>query len=450
VAIVDAYDWTSAESDMAAYRSKYGLPPCTSASGCFKKIAADGTTNLPPEDGQGANGWGGEIMLDLEMVSAICPACNILLVEAANAGDNAGFAQAPATAKKAGAVAISNSYGSNEDASIATDKSFDLGPGVLITASAGDSGYGSEYPATSPFVVAVGGTNLVKDGSTRGWTEKLWAYSVGRTGAASGTGSGCSQFAPQPARQAGKLPSDINCSMRMESDVSAVADPATGVVVMITNNGALATGVFGGTSASSPIMSALLVRLGVASLGPNLPYDHPTAFFDVASGGTNAPANTNCGRQCKDLAGYDGPTGWGTPNGAALALLLDPAPTPVDGGAGSGGGDAGAPSSGNGGTPSAPGGTNVGSSGNGGGSNSGNGGGNGSGNSAAPAPQSGSGGSSMYGGTSNRRNSDTASSDSAQGMSCAAAPGTAGGAGSAAMGLAFGALALVAARRRRR
>src|SRR6185312_15425404 len=81
VAIVDAQDDPNAESDLATYRSTYGLPACTTANGCFKKINQNGGTSYPTAD----TGWAGEISLDVDMVSAVCPSCHILLVEATSA-----------------------------------------------------------------------------------------------------------------------------------------------------------------------------------------------------------------------------------------------------------------------------------------------------------------------------------------------------------------------------
>ena len=109
VAIVDAYNDPTAESDLAVYRSQYGLPPCTTANGCFRKVNQNGGTNYPRTNG----GWAQEISLDLDMVSAICPNCHILLVEASsNSFVNLGTAVN--TAASLGAKAISNSYGGSE------------------------------------------------------------------------------------------------------------------------------------------------------------------------------------------------------------------------------------------------------------------------------------------------------------------------------------------------
>ena len=156
VAIVDAQDDPNAESDLATYRSQYGLPACTTANGCFKKVDQNGGSNYPTADA----GWAGEISLDVDMVSAACPQCHILLVEANTANmDDLGAAVNRAVTM--GAKFVSNSYGGSEDASDTTaDSQYFNHPGVAITVSSGDSGYGVEYPAASQYVTAVGGTSL--------------------------------------------------------------------------------------------------------------------------------------------------------------------------------------------------------------------------------------------------------------------------------------------------
>ncbi|HSS80938.1 MAG TPA: S53 family peptidase [Gaiellaceae bacterium] len=292
VAIVDAFDDPTAEQDLADYRSHYGLPPCTTANGCFRKVnQTGGTLPMPPP---GAD-WGLEISLDLDMVSAVCPNCHILLVEG-NTNLNSDLYTAVDTAARLGANAISNSYGGNESSSETADDVHFNHPGVAITASSGDNGYGVSYPAASRYVTAVGGTSLTRGGGTRGWTESAW----------SGAGSGCSAYEAKPAWQ-----TDSGCSRRTVADVSAVADSNTGVAVLY---GGLWFTV-GGTSASSPIVASVYALAGNASSVNygSYPYSHTSGLFDVVSGsnGTCSPAYL-----CTGVAGYDGPTGLGTPNGS--------------------------------------------------------------------------------------------------------------------------------------
>ncbi|NKQ55774.1 peptidase S8 [Amycolatopsis sp. K13G38] len=296
VAIVDAFDDPNVESDLGVYRAKFGLPACTTANGCFTKIDQRGGTKYP----RGDTGWGEEISLDVDMVSAACPDCKILLVEA----DSAALTDLSAGVKTAagrGAAAISNSYGGSEYSGETSADAAYHHPGIAVTASSGDSGYGVEYPAASPEVVAVGGTSLSRASNSRGWSETAW----------SGGGSGCSAYEPKPSWQ-----TDPGCAKRTVADVSAVADPNTGVAVYDTylhgpssSKGWLE---FGGTSVSSPIVASVYALAGSFSgSAAALPYAHTGSLNDVTSG-----SNGSCGNYlCTAGAGYDGPTGLGTPNG---------------------------------------------------------------------------------------------------------------------------------------
>ncbi|MEW2373848.1 putative Ig domain-containing protein [Streptomyces sp. NPDC006656] len=304
VAIIDAYDDPNAESDLAAYRSQYGLPACTTANGCFRKVDQNGGTSYPKAD----SGWAGEISLDVDMVSAVCPQCHILLVEA-NQPSMADLGTAVNRAVTMGAKYVSNSYGGGEDSTDAgSDASYFNHPGVAITVSSGDSGYGVEYPAASQYVTSVGGTSLTRaGGTTRGWSESVWGTSSGGNGA----GSGCSAYTTKPSWQ-----SDSGCAKRTVSDVSAVADPATGLAVYDSYQ-ASGWNVYGGTSASAPIIAAVYALAGTPAAGSypsSYPYAHAASLNDVTSG-----ANGSCGSSylCTAKSGYDGPTGLGTPNGTA-------------------------------------------------------------------------------------------------------------------------------------
>jgi subtilase family serine protease len=294
VAIVDAYNDPNAESDLATYRSYFGLSACTTANGCFKKVSQTGGTSYPSNN----SGWSEEISLDLDMVSAICPNCHILLVEA-KSSSLANLGASVNEAAKLGATEISNSYGGSESSSDTSyDSSYYNHPGIAITASAGDSGYGVEYPAASRYVTAVGGTSLTTASNARGWTETVW----------SGTGSGCSAYDPKPSWQ-----TDSGCSRRTVGDVSAVADPNTGVAVY-DSYGESGWLVFGGTSVASPIIASVYALAGNAASVTygSYPYSHTSSLFDVTSG-----SNGSCGGSylCTGKVGYDGPTGLGTPDG---------------------------------------------------------------------------------------------------------------------------------------
>ena len=307
VYVVDAYDDPNAESDLAAYRTQYGLPACTTANGCFKKLNQNGLTSPLPA---GNTGWAGEISLDLDMVSAICPNCGITLIEANDASNNL-FA-AVKEASTLGAKYVSLSWGGPESGSEASyDSTYFKSSGVVYTASTGDSAYqaGVIYPATSPNVVAVGGTALTTSTNSRGWAETVW-----RNSSTQGTGSGCSSDEAKPSWQS-VIPTTV-CSRRADSDVSAVADPQTGVAVYQTYGGS-GWAVYGGTSASAPIIASTYALAGAPAATDKPasdPYAHTANLFDVTSGnnGTCSPSVL-----CTAATGWDGPTGLGTPNGTA-------------------------------------------------------------------------------------------------------------------------------------
>jgi subtilase family serine protease len=291
IAIVDAYGYPNAESDLAQYRSTFGLPPCTSANGCFRKVDQRGGTNFPRTD----IGWAQESALDLDMASAICPSCKLLLVE----GDSNSFANLAAAVDEAarlGAHVISNSYGGGEGGA-SVEPSYNHA-GVAVTVSSGDAGFGVEFPASSPHVTAVGGTSLRVANNARGWSETAW----------SGAGSGCSTVFAKPPWQ-----TDPGCANRTVADVSAVADPNTGVAVFApTTPKSSSFLVFGGTSVSAPLVGGVYaVNGGSVTFGSD-PYSHTSALFDVTSG-----SNGSCGGSylCTAGVGFDGPTGLGTPNG---------------------------------------------------------------------------------------------------------------------------------------
>ena len=318
VALVDAYDDPNAESDLAVYRSQYGLPACTTTNGCFKKVNENGATSpLPPTEPPG-NDWATEESLDIDMVSAACPLCHIDLVEA-NTTSLVDLGTAVDAAVTLGAQYVSNSYGAGDSSGESAEDVYYNHPGVAVTASAGDSGYGVSYPAASPDVVSVGGTSLNSAGSS--YTESVWGSSAG----GDGTGSGCSGFESKPTWQ-----TDSGCSKRTDNDVAAVADPNTGVAVYDTydQGGWL---VVGGTSASSPLIASVYALAGLPSSGSypaEYVYNQHTSsnIHDVTTGanGTCTPAYL-----CTGEVGYDGPTGWGTPNGVSAFKAPSTTPPPV-------------------------------------------------------------------------------------------------------------------------
>lgn len=299
VAVVDAFGYSSAEEDLAVFRSEYGLPPCTTANGCFTKVDQNGGTDYPPDD----EGWALETALDLDAVSSACPNCNILLVEGDD-NDSTNLGTAVNQAVSLGAKFVSNSYGiPGEDPDESTLDPFYDHPGVAVVASTGDIGNLTNYPATSPTVTAAAGTTLTADDSDpRGWHETAWADG----------GSGCSLYEAKPDYQESV---DTQCDNRAIGDISADADPDTGLAVYDTlgNNGWLQVG---GTSLSSPLLAAMYAVAGTPVPGTypvSYPYDHPGGLNDVTEG-----SNGDCGNLlCEAGPGWDGPTGLGTPAGVS-------------------------------------------------------------------------------------------------------------------------------------
>jgi hypothetical protein len=298
VAVVDAMDDPNAEADLAVYRAAMGLAPCTTANGCFRKVDAHGGTGYPAPDA----GWSKETALDLDMVSAACSDCRILLVEAATQDIPVLGAAVNYAASVPGVVAISNSWGVAEQAQQTTWDAYFNHPGIAVTAASGDSGFGTVFPSVSPFVIAVGGTTLTRDTSPRGWAESAW----------SGGGSGCSAYEPKPAWQPA-----TGCSRRSTADVSVVADPSTGVAVYDSYQAAGWLQA-GGTSAGAPFVAALYALAGnpsaQAAPGAWL-YGHAGALHDVVSGSNGLLCFGN--PMCSARPGYDGPSGLGTPSGLA-------------------------------------------------------------------------------------------------------------------------------------
>jgi subtilase family protein len=301
VFIVDAYDYPNAESDLAVYRAQFGLPPCTTANGCFRKVNQNGQPSPLPASNAS---WSGEMALDLDMVSAVCPNCGITLVEADDESINMLLAVNRANAM--GAKFVSMSWGGKETLSAPSfDSSYFAPTGVVYAAASGDSGYagGTIYPASSNRVIAVGGTSLSPAATTRGWSETAW----------SGAGSGCSAYEAKPAWQ-GAVSA---CGKRAATDISAVADPNTGVSVYLTYGATGGWSVYGGTSAAAPIIAAAFALAGQQPGGINPAkslYSQPSKLYDVTSGSTGTCATTAL---CRAGFGWDGPTGLGTPHGIA-------------------------------------------------------------------------------------------------------------------------------------
>jgi subtilase family serine protease len=289
IAIVDAYDDPTAESDLAVFSSQYGLPACTTANGCFTKVDQNGGTKYPRKDA----GWALEISLDIQWAHAIAPGAKILLVEAAtNSFTNLLAAEDYA---KTHANYVSNSWGASEFSSEASYDSHFAQSGVSFFVSSGDSGLPAQYPSASPNVISVGGTTLNFSGSGAFQSETGW----------SGSGGGCSVYENATAAQSSfSQYAQVNCGgKRGTPDVSLDADPASGVAVYDTTRYQGQQGWFrvGGTSASSPMWAGRAAVAG-ALVNSSYVYGNSITYRDITSGNNGASA----------LPGYDLITGRGS------------------------------------------------------------------------------------------------------------------------------------------
>jgi subtilase family serine protease len=307
VAIVDAYDDPNAESDLVDYRQTFALAACTTSNGCFLKVNESGNTSpLPGTDSTG--GWEAEESLDVDMVSAVCPNCKILLVEASSDNNSDLYTAEDTAVTTCGASEISNSWNGSEYSSEISDEVYFDHPGVMITVASGDNGYDNPqegYPATSEYVTSVGGTTLNDNGS---WTETVWPD----------TGSRCSEYIAQPSWQKNLGSSYTSvCGKRIDNDVAAVADPNTGVATFDSFGGKMGCTswcVSGGTSVATPIIAAVyaLAGNGGSLTYGSYSYSNRGSLRDITSG-----SNGSCGGTylCNAETGYDGPSGNGTPQG---------------------------------------------------------------------------------------------------------------------------------------
>ena len=318
IGIVDVGHNPQAVANLDYYRSSFDLPPCTSANGCFTEVnQAGATTGLPAEDAD----WDSEIDLDIQMVSGICPSCHILLVDATSSWSS-DLDPAISTATRLGAQYVSMSWGSPEFPGEATDDAAYLSePNVTYVASTGDWGYsaGTMWPAASANVIAAGGTTVTRraaTGTPSDFTMTTW----------DGTGSGCSTYEPRPTSQS-TIPALANaCGGRAQSDVSALADPATGALIRTGGDWWL----MGGTSASAPAIAAMYAMAGNHTDDDSIYGNYlaaPSRFRDVTSGTTLDCPSGNL--LCTAKAGWDGPTGLGAPLGLGGLSATTPVTSPV-------------------------------------------------------------------------------------------------------------------------
>jgi subtilase family serine protease len=306
IAVVDPYDDPSAAADLAVYRKAYKIAACTTKTKCFTEVNQLGQASPLPTPNQND---AFEISLDLDMVSAICPKCHILLVEA-NSNGLSDLGVAEDEAVTLGASVVSNSWGTGEfDGETNYDTYFDH-PGVAITFSSGDGAYqgGVQYPSASPYVTSVGGTELTPlTKGARKWSETAWV-NTSSDPPTQGSGSGCSAYELKPSWQ-----TDSGCSNRTTADVSAVASDVLGYDSYVSGGGGWY--VFAGTSVSSPIIAgtyALADNASSTTTPASLAYAHSSSLHDITSGSTGTCTPSYL---CTAGPGYDGPTGLGSPDG---------------------------------------------------------------------------------------------------------------------------------------
>jgi hypothetical protein len=318
VAIVDAYNDPDAESNLKTYRSHYGLPECTTTNGCFKKVNQKGETTSYPENN---SSWSSEISLDLDMVSAVCSECHILLIEA-NSSLLTDLEAAENEAATLKVTEISDSWDALEHSSETSENSAFEHSGIPIVVASGDNCYINEceggstpnFPAVAPSVIAVGGTELTKTATGRGWSESTW-YEEHRE---IGTGSGCSLYESKPSWETGSA-----CSKRTDNDVSAVAACKTPLSIYDSYERE-GWWLECGTSASAPIVAGIeaLSSPEARKKGPELFWEIGAhgGLFDVTEGSNYSVLDGSCKSYlCEAEIGYDGPTGNGTPHGAFMA-----------------------------------------------------------------------------------------------------------------------------------
>lgn len=327
VAIVDAYGYHHAAGDLAIYRKKMGLKPCTTGTKCLRIVNQDGHSSPLPQEPPGSQqGWLGEQSLDLDMVSAMCPNCKIVLVQTKDNYTNNLYAGVK-TAGTLGPKYIGVSWGGGPEGS---DNPTFHQPGIVISAAAGDNGGGGRYgggpiqPCTYTYVVCVGGTHLVRDShNTRGWHETVWNdWTLNQCGGPCGaTGSACSKKIAKPTWQ-----NDQGCHMRSAADTSATASLRAPVIVYNSEIGCTPPQCFwdfGGTSASTQIIAGIYAVAGNAAAQHGGEYfwqHHRGHVYDVLTG-NNLDQNlgVTCASTVKYICtarlGFDGPTGWGTPHG---------------------------------------------------------------------------------------------------------------------------------------
>jgi hypothetical protein len=316
VAVVSAYADPAATSDLAVYRKHFKLPACTTAKGCLRIVNEHGKTRpLPTANAS----WSQSEAMQLEVISALCPNCKLLLVEASsNSLTDLGIANDSAVA--AGARFVVNGWAGVESTSQDIYDGYFNHPGVAIVAAAGNNGYGRTFPGDLPYVTSVGGTTLTRSSvNTRGWAEAAWAD----------TNSGCSAVEIKPSWQRADTSPVTGCPNRTQNDVSADADPESGVAVYDSYKQSSKWIKEGETALAAAIVTAAYALAGPPaprSYPASYPYQHIRDLNDVTFG-SNGGCPDNPAYICNAAKGFDGPTGLGTPEG--IGAFTDAGTDPV-------------------------------------------------------------------------------------------------------------------------
>ena len=329
VAIVDAYGDPALAGDVTAYRAQYGIPACDTATGdgCVTIVNQSGGSTLPAATDP-SGGWEAEQAADAEMVSAICPGCKIVMVEAStSAMSDLGTAENTAASL---AKFVSSSWGGYDfPGDSYADAQYFNHPGVALVFGSGDGdlgghgNYDSGYPASSQLVTSVGGTYLTRATTARGWTESVWNDSPAASGGY--TGWGCSAGNGKPSWQ-----TDAGCANRTSNDVAAVASGPQGISVYSSfdscagaSTGSWCSGF--GTSIATPIITATYALAGTPAPGTypsSYLYEsgHAAGLYPVTQGSVGTCESSRlylCDAAHSLASGYNGPAGWGTPDGIA-------------------------------------------------------------------------------------------------------------------------------------
>jgi len=291
IAIIDAYNDKTMESDLAVFDKTFNLPDCTTKNGCFEQhfMASVTSTN---------SGWAGETALDVEWAHAIAPNAKILLVEAKTPSGTNLLSAIDYAASRSDVVAVSMSWGGDETVEEKSlDSHFVSKNNAVFFASSGDDGWGASWPAASPNVVSVGGTSLSLKSDGTLIKETAW----------SGSGGGVSAYEKQPDFQANYSIPKCN-GMRAIPDVAYNADPQSGFSTYSNKKWY----VVGGTSDAAPQWAAIQ-SLGLSASAKNLYSDKAISsytkyFRDIVSG-----KNGDCKYYCQAAKHYDYVTGLGSP-----------------------------------------------------------------------------------------------------------------------------------------